>query len=102
MSGADELLGETAGDGVISGLACAVPELVLAAQRGSAMAAGRLHELRERVEPMPFPVGIREATAQRGLKIGPHAAPVDERVLEEFREWFRGWLPPALAECKGA
>ena len=102
MSGADELLGDCSGDGVISGVACAVPELVLAVQRGSAVAADRLRELMDRVKPMPFPVGIREATAQRGLKIGPHAAPVDERVLGEFRDWFKGWLPQVLAECKGA
>jgi dihydrodipicolinate synthase/N-acetylneuraminate lyase len=102
MGGADELLGQQPGDGVISGVACAVPELVLAGSRGIDTAAERLRELMERIKPMPFPVGIREATAQRGLKIGPHAAPVDERVTAEFREWFKGWLPTVLAECQGA
>jgi len=101
MGGADELLGQQLGDGVISGVACAVPELVLAGSRGMVTAADRLREFMERLKPMPFPVGIREATALRGLKIGPHAAPVDERVTAEFREWFKGWLPTVLAECEG-
>ena len=102
MGGADELLGQQRGDGVISGVACAVPELVLALHRGAECAPDRVRELIEHLQPMPFPVGIREATAQRGLKVGPHAAPVEERVVAEFRDWFKGWLPAVLAECKGA
>lgn len=103
MGGADELLGEAHGlSGVISGLACAVPELVLAVCRGVPKAEPRLRELIARTAAMPFPVGIREATVVRGLKLGPHAVPVDERVAGEFREWFKGWLPDVLAECKGA
>ena len=102
MGGADELLSQQPGDGVISGVACAVPELVLAAHRGVVTAPARLAELMDHLNKLPFPVGIREATMQRGLKIGPHAAPVDERVTAEFREWFKGWLPGVLAECKNA
>jgi dihydrodipicolinate synthase/N-acetylneuraminate lyase len=103
MGGADELLGQTTEvSGVISGLACAVPELVLAVQRGVPAGSDRIRELRDRVGRMPFPVGIREATAARGLKLGPHAVPVNERVIAEFREWFAGWLPAVLEECRVA
>lgn len=102
MGGADELLGQHAANGVISGVACAVPELVLAVHRGVPTAPSRMRELIERLQPMPFPVGIREATAARGLKIGPHAAPVDDRVTGEFRDWFNAWLPGVLKECDSA
>jgi 4-hydroxy-tetrahydrodipicolinate synthase len=103
LGGADELLGKTREvSGVISGIACAVPELARAVQSGDATAAGRLLEFMARVETMPFPVGIREATAARGLKLGPHAVPVDEHVTAEFREWFKSWLPGVLKECNSA
>jgi hypothetical protein len=50
----------------------------------------------------PFPAGIREALAVRGLKTGPHATPLGltgERELEEFRGWFREWLPVIERTC---
>lgn len=99
-------------DGVISGCACAVPELMLALDRaivaGDSSAAGRLDaRLREFlawIDALPGPVGIREATALRGIKVGPHAAPLGpegQRKLAEFREWFQGWLPAVKQECQG-
>jgi hypothetical protein len=52
---------------------------------------------------LPVPVTIREATAARGFRLGPHATPLsteDERSVAEFRDWFKGWLPPVLDECR--
>jgi hypothetical protein len=37
--------------------------------------------------------------------VGPHAtvfAGAMERTICEFREWFRGWLPDVMNECKNA
>jgi dihydrodipicolinate synthase/N-acetylneuraminate lyase len=98
-------LGRSAGaDGVVSGVACAVPELMLALDK--AIASGqiarvtrleaRLKEFIERIDRLPTPVGVREAAAIRGIKIGPHAIPFNDgsaRAVEEFRSWFKAWLP---------
>jgi dihydrodipicolinate synthase/N-acetylneuraminate lyase len=96
--------------GIVSGLASAVPELMIGLQAAlSDGNADRIAKLEARVgefldwtELFPFPAGIKEAAQQRKLKIGALAAPLSEaegRKLEEFREWFRGWLPEVLREC---
>ena len=97
-------------DGVISGIASAIPELHVALDR--ALVAGqaeraaaldrRLQEFVAWVWEFPAPVAIREAAAVRGIRPGPPAAPPSpsaRRKLDEFGEWFRGWLPQMLKEC---
>lgn len=97
--------------GIVSGVACAIPELLAgidgAAQRGDHTKLGlldrHLQEFLHRIEQLPAPVGIREAAALRGIKPGPHAAPLGEIALKnlfEFRSWFAGWLPVVLEECR--
>lgn len=98
-------------DGVISGCACAVPELLLALDRairsGNADAAaklqGRLSEFIKWIERFPTPVGIREAACVRGIPLGPNSSPAStsqKAVLDEFRTWFRDWLEQIQPECK--
>lgn len=100
-------------DGVISGVACAMPELMLGLERairsGDAAKRSRLQAYLEEfiawVDYFPFPTGIKEAVALRGPKAGPPAVPLGgeaEARLGEFREWFQGWLPAVLAEAAGA
>jgi len=90
-------------DGVVSGVACAVPELLLALdraiqQRDEAEVErlnARLHDFLERIERFPAPVGIKAALAERGVKTGPFPVPLAHETqiaLDEFREWFRAWL----------
>ena len=65
----------------------------------------RLRQFIERSDKLPTPVCIKEATAARGLKLGPHALSCEGRLEQEigaFREWFQGWLPTVLSECKHA
>jgi 4-hydroxy-tetrahydrodipicolinate synthase len=99
--------------GVISGTASAIPELMMAVHRamarGNAEGAGhldrRVAEFSEWADRLPVPVAVREATLARGFKVGPHATPLsqkDERAAGEFREWFGGWLPGVLNECRDA
>jgi len=89
-------------DGVVSGVACAVPELLLALERAIlqndeaevARLDARLHEFLSRIARFPVPVGIKAALAVRGLKTGPLPAPLGpetQAALDEFREWFRAW-----------
>jgi 4-hydroxy-tetrahydrodipicolinate synthase len=97
--------------GVISGVACAVPELIVAMEAASARADcakvealdARLQEFIDRIDPLPAPVGIREAADARGLRAGPHAMPLGETALKtlyDFREWLGAWLPGVLEECR--
>ena len=108
MVGNDALYGNAkplGAQGIISGIATAVPELLLAIDRGD-------HALQPHVEAildwhfkLPTPVILKEAAAARGLKMGPHANPLSpeqERTLGQFKEWFGSWLPAVLNACKNA
>ena len=97
-------------DGVISGVACAVPELLIALDRalekGSqddiARLECRLLEFVNWVEKFPAPVAIKKAVLLRKQKMGAWAVPIgeeNERKLAEFGEWFSGWFPQVLREC---
>jgi 4-hydroxy-tetrahydrodipicolinate synthase len=90
--------------GAISSAACAVPELMMALDRaiaaGNHEATGRLdqmlHEFTGWMDRFPQPAVIKVAVGLRGLKTGPLAVPLPpekQRKMEEFREWFQGWLP---------
>jgi 4-hydroxy-tetrahydrodipicolinate synthase len=97
-------------DGVVSGVACAVPELLLGLDRAiashnSAAVEGldaRLQEFIAWIHRFPTPVGVRAAVEARGLKTGPHANPLPPpklQLLNEFREWFGGWLKAVQQEA---
>ena len=97
-------------NGVISGVACALPELMAALEKAipagdSSRLSGlesRLAEFMSWIEHFPAPVGIKEAVRLRKLKMGACAVPLGQqgcRKLSEFGEWFRGWLPEVLREC---
>ncbi|HET8550351.1 MAG TPA: dihydrodipicolinate synthase family protein, partial [Bryobacteraceae bacterium] len=99
--------------GVVSGIACAVPELLVSLDRAVTGAAAdaaaalaiRLDEFISRATPYPAPTAIREAVAARGLRTGQPAAPLAAakvRALGEFREWFKGWLPQVQREAQQA
>jgi 4-hydroxy-tetrahydrodipicolinate synthase len=90
-------------DGVVSGVACAMPELLLALDRAIARhdqaeterLDARLHEFLAHIERFPTPVAIKAALAARGIKTGPPPVPLaaeTQAALDEFREWFRAWL----------
>ena len=87
--------------GTISGVASAVPELMVeidrrarAGEETTALDA-KVVEFIDRTAAFPCPIGIREAAAIRGLKPGPHATPLSREEsarLEEFRDWFKTFL----------
>jgi dihydrodipicolinate synthase/N-acetylneuraminate lyase len=86
-------------NGVISGSACAVPELFagLARTRDELLQA-RLNEFLDWAERFPFPTAIKRAVELRGQKSAPPLtplAPETRQALVEFSTWFTGWLPPA-------
>jgi 4-hydroxy-tetrahydrodipicolinate synthase len=90
-------------DGVVSGVACAVPELLLALDRAiqqqadaeAARLDARLHEFLDRIERFPTPFAIKAALGVRGHKTGHPPVPLareTQTALDEFREWFKTWL----------
>lgn len=95
--------------GVISGVASAIPELLVALE--IAIAANdsarietldaRLQEFLERMYALPLPVGIKEAMNVRKWKAGVAALGSTDHVAG-FADWFRTWLPAVLEECKAA
>jgi dihydrodipicolinate synthase/N-acetylneuraminate lyase len=93
----------TGAHGIVSGVACAAPELLVALEDAIAKDVtakverldGLLHEFIDWHDRFPTPVAIKTAASERGLKIGPLASPLSvasQRRLDEFREWFRAWL----------
>lgn len=99
--------------GGVSGAAAAAPELMVALDR--AIRAGRsaeadrldarLQEFIDMVRQFPAPFAVREACAVRGFQAGPPAVPPGPelaRRCNEFREWFRAWLPAVQKECEEA
>ncbi len=89
-------------DGIISGCACAIPELVVAL--GRAITAedanlaealnGRLIEFATRAGQFPWPLAIRRAVELRGQKSGPPAVPLSpasQEAMEAFGAWFLAW-----------
>ncbi len=96
--------------GIISGVASALPELLVAIDRAictgdheRARALDRyIHELLAQMRSFPLPVAIIEALRVRKQKMGAFAGPMSEetnRRLSDFREWFVGWLPDVLRDC---
>ncbi len=89
-------------DGVVSGIACFVPELIAAVYRsyragntGQAAAhQATLDDLIEQVVRLPIPWGVRVGLAARGIPNGPmHVPPSDERrrQMDELCGWLRRW-----------
>jgi dihydrodipicolinate synthase/N-acetylneuraminate lyase len=90
-------------DGVISGCAAAVPELVMAIGRSSGNADTlnqHLEEFVAWVERFPAPVVVKRAVQLRGQRSGEFAVPFNvERAteLDEFSRWFTAWWPGVIA-----
>lgn len=97
--------------GVVSGVACAVPELLVALDRALQKNLAddvkrldaKLQEFLGWHDRFPTPVAIKAAVEERGLKVGPLAvplAPQSQKCLDEFREWFKSWLPGVQQEAR--
>ena len=97
-------------DGSISGVAGAVPELVVALDRAIVASDQdraeklnrRLLEFLDRAHTLPAPVAIRQACVARGWPLKHLAVPFDEDQAADviaFQAWFRHWLAEVQAEC---
>jgi dihydrodipicolinate synthase/N-acetylneuraminate lyase len=102
LAGRDSLFFEARrrGHAVVSAVACAVPELLVALHRDPDDERLRLRfeEFLGWTERLPNMVGVKTALELRGLKTGPLPIPLSpgkQRLLNEFRDWFQAWLPSA-------
>lgn len=97
-------------DGTVSGVAAAVPELLVAMEQairsGDTQRAehldARLQEFVGFVNRFPATVAIKQAAAARSWPIAQFATPFDDktnRELVEFQRWLDDWFPKILAEC---
>lgn len=97
-------------DGVVSGVAAAVPELPVALDRAICSKRDqeakrlnqRMAEFIEWVEKFPGTVAIKQCAAHRGWPLNHFAFPLGdetERELTAFRLWLDQWLPIVLSEC---
>lgn len=87
---------EAGAEAILSPAAAAVPELVVAIQRGNPAALSRLDEFLAWTDRLPPPVAIKRAVELRGQKSGGSFIPLAAetcRELEAFSEWFKQWLP---------
>lgn len=105
LAGDDYVLvhARSCGLGVLSAAACAAPELTMslnaAIGAGDTVRIERLENLRQQLLAwlvrFPVPVGIKAAVAARGIQTGPPPVPLSpakQQCLEQFRDWFKGWL----------
>jgi len=97
-------------DGVVSGVAAAVPELPVALDRAIRNGNGekatrlnaRLEEFLVWVDRFPSTIAIKQAAVHRGWPLNHFAFPLGDRTnaeITQFRHWLDEWLPAVLGEC---
>jgi 4-hydroxy-tetrahydrodipicolinate synthase len=92
-------------DGVVSGVACALPELMssLFATGGLGNAfetkSHLLNEFIDHLGPLPTPWGLKVTSAVRHFTHESYPFPLSatrEAEVTELREWFKGWYKQTL------
>jgi 4-hydroxy-tetrahydrodipicolinate synthase len=95
-------------DGVVSGVACAVPEVILALfaeldrtnSTRFASSSRLLDEFIEQLNAFPTPWGLKWIVEARGIVKATFSQPVTEHRLVQSRAmaaWLKDWLPSAIA-----
>src|SRR6185312_11125474 len=96
--------------GIVSGVAAAVPELIVAIddavrqerQERVGLLDEELQKFLDWSARFPATVGIKQASVLRGWNQDHFAVPLDDENLadlDRFKAWFREWLPGVLKEC---
>ncbi len=93
-------------DGVVSGVACVVPELIrdlyhrAAGSPDFAYLSGRLDDLLEQLQEFPTPWGLKWIAEERKLFDASFALPPSPQRRTDgaaLKQWFRTWLPTLQA-----
>jgi dihydrodipicolinate synthase/N-acetylneuraminate lyase len=96
-------------DGIVSGVAAAVPELMVALDAALVakdkaredLLQNHLCQFLHYLEMFPATIAIKQAAVGRGWKQDHSAVPFDaatRAAIGEFRHWFDQWLPVVLAD----
>jgi 4-hydroxy-tetrahydrodipicolinate synthase len=105
-----EALTEGVCDGVVSGVACVLPEPIQAMfdlKPGEVQfdrAAALLKEFIEQIDVLPTPWGLKMIAEARGLAKATYSLPVSEKRAEQIAQilrWFEEWLPSTSSELLG-
>ena len=102
-------LSEGVCDGVVSGIACVLPELILALYaEGLRAAAGEfddcwrlLREVAKKMDSLPTPWALKWFAEARGIFEASFAQPLSaERAAQgiELEEWFCDWFPSTVPD----
>lgn len=100
-------------DGIVSGVAAALPELLVAMERAIGASDldraqrlnARLEEFLVYVNKFPATAAIKQTANARGWQLGDLVLPLDDHTRHEFtafQRWLDEWLPVVLAECMDA
>ena len=101
-----QALSEGCCDGVVSGVACALPEVITALYRAAPSAPAfhttstMLDQFIEQLNPFPTPWGLKLALEARGVLTATFAQPVTthrRQQAQEMAEWLQRWLPEAVS-----
>lgn len=93
-------------DGIVSGVAAAMPELMVALDRAcvaenwekARRLNERLMEFLPWVERFPSTVAIKQAAVARGWKQQHSAVPLPAAQINEYQSWLAEWIPQVLGE----
>lgn len=89
-------------DGVVSGVACVLPEVIqplFANPPQSAVfqvIAAKLQEFIAKIDLLPTPWGLKAIAEERGIATAAYQLPVSSQRAKQIREtqkWFKEWLP---------
>lgn len=101
-------LHESVCDGVVSGVACVLPELIQELYRAGSSDADStefqhsselLQEFLYQLEPLPTPWGLKWIAEARGILEAAFAQPVSRRRHlqgDQLKQWFKSWHPNVL------
>ena len=98
-------------DGVVSGVACTLPELMTTlfatGGKGDAfgISEGMLNEFIDELGPLPTPWGLKVTSAARGFTQEAYPFPLSSRRQDEvakLRRWFLGWYEKTLSKDASA
>lgn len=101
-------------DGVVSGVACVAPELILPlfANRPDSAAfqqtAEQLRQFIAKIDVLPTPWGLKAVAEARGISNATYALPLSEerrKQIREIQDWFKEWIleivkPTSAAQAK--
>lgn len=96
-----QALAEGVCDGVVSGVACVLPEVIQAlfahrpADEAFHTASRQLAEFLAKIGPLPVPWGLKAIAEARGINGAAYQQPVSSRraaQISQIQSWFSGWI----------